>query len=42
MMCLSEAYLIRAEAYIELNTNLATAKSDIETIRAKAGNGPVF
>ncbi len=37
LMRLSEAYLIRAEAYIELNTNLATAKSDIEAIRAKAG-----
>lgn len=37
LMRLSELYLIRAEANIENNTNLATAKSDIEAVRAKAG-----
>lgn len=36
LMRLSELYLIRAEAYIELGTNLAVAKSDIEKIRARA------
>ena len=37
LMRLSELYLIRAEANIENNTNLALAKSDIEAVRAKAG-----
>lgn len=36
LMRLSELYLIRAEANIENNSNLATAKSDIEAVRAKA------
>ena len=36
LMRLSELYLIRAEANIENNTNLALAKSDIEAVRAKA------
>ncbi len=37
LMRLAELYLIRAEAYIELNSNLDVAKSDIELIRTRAG-----
>ncbi len=37
LMRLSELYLIRAEALIETGKDLATAKSDIERIRTKAG-----
>ncbi len=37
LMRLSEIYLIRAEALIESNKDLATAKSDIEAVREKAG-----
>ncbi len=36
LMRLSELYLIRAEALIECNKELGTAKSDIELVRAKA------
>lgn len=36
LMRLSELYLIRAEANIELNIDLIKAKSDIELIRARA------
>ncbi len=36
LMRLSELYLIRAEALIETGKDLATAKSDIELVRAKA------
>ncbi len=37
LMRLSELYLIRAEALIESNKDLGTAKTDIELVRAKAG-----